>query len=133
MEMRTVFQHGLVNQRWRQLAGGAIDDIEDKIPVARCLVGDKRTSGHGIRQERNRAGIDPVQFQAVNIHPAKIIASDTGDDSARMPQLGDLIDKDRRGTARIGADQRSWLPERLPHSGGHDLDEDFPHRHYLAH
>ncbi len=133
VEVGAALEHVLVHHARRELAGRAIDDVEDEIAVARFLVGDEGAAGRGVLQHGDGRRVGAVLLQAVDVHPAEVVVADAADDAAGETELGDLVEIDRRRAARIGTDQRARLAERLSDSGSHDLDEDFAHGHDLAH
>src|SRR5580693_2419666 len=78
---------------------------------------------HGI--DPHAFHIDPVTAQAIEIDPPKVIVSYASNDGSRLTKLGGLIDKNRRGARREGANQLDRLQESVALVGRHDLDEDF--------
>src|ERR1700722_7055333 len=69
--------------------------------------------------------IDPVTAQAIEIAPPKVIVPHASDDGGRLTKLRCLIDENRRGARREGANQLDWLQESVALVGRHDLDENF--------
>ena len=56
---------------------------------------------------------------------AEIVVADGGYDGARVTELPDLIDEDRRRAARKWSDQRLRRPKPLAALSGHDLHQNF--------
>src|SRR6202044_2270554 len=69
--------------------------------------------------------IDPVAAQAIEIDSPKVIVPHASNDGSRLTKLSGLIDENRRGARREGANQLDRLQESVALVGRHDLDEDF--------
>ena len=68
--------------------------------------------------------VDAVAPQALEVQRAEIVVAHGRDDRGGMAELADLVDEDRRRTAREGADQRLRLQEAVAGGGRHDLHQD---------
>src|SRR5882762_6378011 len=73
----------------------------------------------------NAFHIDPVTAQAIEIDPSKVIVPHASNDGGRLTKLSGLIDENRRGARREGANELDRLQESVALVGRHDLDEDF--------
>src|SRR5277367_5520365 len=69
--------------------------------------------------------IDPVAAKAIEVDPPKVVVPHASNDGGRLTKLSGLIDENRRGAGREGANQLDRLEESVALVGRHDLDEDF--------
>src|ERR1700727_782185 len=83
------------------------------------------------RAPRGRFGVNPDSFhmdavaaQTIEIDPPKVIFPHASNDGGRLTKLSGLIDENRRGAGREGANQLDRLQESVALVGRHDLDED---------
>src|ERR1700739_3902001 len=87
------------------------------------------------RAARGRLGIDPYGFhidpltpEASALDPPKVMVPYASNDGGRWTELSGLIDENRRGARREGANQLNRLQESIALLGRHDLDEDLTDR-----
>ena len=116
-----------------QLTASAVLDVEHEVAVSVVAVPDERAARHIGRMDLDCFDVDAVVAEPIQVHPAEVVVSDAADDAARLTELGDLVDEDRRSTAREGPDQSQRLAKAMTSLVRHDLHEDLTESYDLEH
>ena len=116
-----------------QLTAGAVLYVEHKVAIAVVAVADKRAARHIRRIDLDRFDVDAVIAEPVQVYPAEVVFPDAADDAASLTEFCDLVDEDRRRTARQGPDQPQRLAKTIPTRVRHDLHQDLTESYDLEH
>ena len=69
---------------YRHMAGGAVQDVEDEMPIAILLIGDERAAGRRIPMDADRRHVDAVSPEPLYVERAKIVVADAADHATRL-------------------------------------------------
>src|ERR1700678_2817320 len=108
-------------------------DVEDKVSFTSVAVPDKSATGDVACADLDALCVHAIFRQTCDVEPAEVIVPNTGDDAARLSELGYLVNKDRRRATGERASQLHWLPEPMAMVFGHDLDQDLTQQYYRDH
>ncbi len=87
-----------------QLTTSAVFYVEHEVAVTVVAVTDERAASHILGVDLDCFDVDAVTAESFQVHPAKVVISDAADDPAGLTEFCDLVDEDRRSTARKGPD-----------------------------
>ena len=74
-----------------KVAGGAVADVEDKIPCAILAIPDEGAAGRAFAVDVDRAGVDAIIFQPADVHAAEIVVAHGRNDRDRVTKFGHLV------------------------------------------
>ena len=83
-------------------AGGAVADVEDEVAGPVGAVTDEGAAGRQLGMDGDGGGVDAVAGQPVEVDAAEVVGADAADHPARLAELRDLVDEDRRRAGRKG-------------------------------
>ena len=119
--------------RQADLAARAVLDVEDEVPLSALAVADEGAPCRVAGKHFDRAHIDAVTSQPLEVDQAEIVFADAADDAAGLSEPCHLVDEDGRRSTRERADELQRLSKARASLLRHHLDEDLADGHHLRH